>query len=119
MTILNPSATWTIAELDDTRVHLALKALEWALSAASHHAPRLEVRDGNAYCPRCDEFVFRSSQIGALVMSQEMYGGDVDGALRDVADRLANTYDSLILPDDAGTIHDLNGNRVGSWEVAK
>lgn len=46
-------------------------------------------------------------------------GDDVARALRSVADCLANTYDSLTLPEDAGAIFDLNGNTVGRWEVAK
>lgn len=79
MTTITPSATWTLEELESTRVPLVLKALEWALSAATHHAPRLEVRDGDAYCPACDEYVYRSAQIGAVVISQEVYGADVDG----------------------------------------
>ena len=78
MTTINPSATWTLSELADRHIRHALDHLAVALRAAQNHAPRLIQKDGDAYCPACDEYIFRSAQIGAVSLAQQMMDADVD-----------------------------------------
>lgn len=78
MTTINPSATWTLRELGDFHVRHALDHLAETLRAVQTHAPRLTVRDGDAYCPTCEEHVYLSTQIGAVSIVQQVMDADVD-----------------------------------------